>query len=95
MMDNIKVRILPGCNYKGIHFNGRTLRIALDPDKPVTTLTYPEFYDVKVTSKCNGECKYCYQNSLPQSKNIINIVDRFVNYFSRLDQNQKTTKTRD
>ena len=52
----IKVRIFPEHNYKGIYFNDKTMRIALDPTKPITELTFPEFYDVKITGYCEGEC---------------------------------------
>jgi hypothetical protein len=88
MTDNIKIRILPECNYKGIYLNGKTLRIALDPSKDISSLPYPEFYDVKVTSRCNGRCPYCYQSSTETAANCSSIIDRFTNYFSRFDNNQ-------
>jgi hypothetical protein len=84
----MKVRIHPECNYKGIHFNGKTLRIALDPTKPIGELAYPEFYDVKVTSKCNGKCPYCYQSSVETEPDCTDIVGKFTNYFSRFSNGQ-------
>ena len=84
----MKIRIFPEHNYKAIHFEGKTLRIALDPTKPISTLDYPEFYDVKVTSKCGGNCPYCYQSSKADALNCADIVDRFVGFFSRFNQNQ-------
>ena len=59
----IKTRCFPKNNYKSIYFNGKTMRIALDPEKPIIDLEYPEFYDIKITNKCNGKCNYCYQDS--------------------------------
>ena len=85
----IKIRCFPEHNYKAFHFNGRTIRLALDNSKPITELAYPEFYDVKVTSKCLGMCKWCYQNSLPSSINTDSIVDRFKSFFDKLTPNQK------
>jgi organic radical activating enzyme len=84
----MKIRIFPECNYKAIHLDGKTLRIALDPKKPITELAYPEFYDVKVTSKCNGKCPYCYQSSTGAAPNCVDIVERFVEFFSKFNKNQ-------
>ena len=84
----MKVRIAPESNYKGIHFKGNTLRIALDPSKPITELVYPEFYDVKVTSQCGGKCQYCYQSSIMETQNDPGIIDKFNGFFSRFNKNQ-------
>lgn len=85
----MKTRIFPEHNYKAFHFNGKTFRIALDPSKPIGELKYPEFYDVKVTPYCEGNCPYCYQNSTDKNYHPENIVTKFLEFFSKLDQNQK------
>jgi organic radical activating enzyme len=85
----IKTRVFPEHNYKGIHFNGKTIRVALDPNKPIDELDYPEFYDVKVTSFCKGNCPWCYQNSLQTVKHPKNIIQRFISFFGGLTENQK------
>jgi len=85
----IKTRTFPESNYRGIHFEGKTLRIALDPSKPIQELKYPEFWDVKVTSKCKGNCPYCYQSSVDCVSNQTNIVTKFNDFFSKFDENQK------
>lgn len=84
----LKTRIFPEHNYKGIYLNGRTMRIALDPSKPVGELSYPEFYDVKVTSHCKGHCPYCYQDSM-EVKHSSDILKKFQDYFGKLSTNQK------
>jgi sulfatase maturation enzyme AslB (radical SAM superfamily) len=84
----MKIRIFPESNYKALHLNGNTVRIALDPRKPITELHYPEFYDVKVTSKCEGCCTYCYQSSVATAPNCVGIIDRFLGFFSKFTQNQ-------
>ena len=86
--DKMKVRIFPECNYKAIHLNGKTVRIALNPEKPIEDLLYPEFYDVKVTSRCDGACPYCYQSSGNGIPNQQGIVERFNEFFSKFDKNQ-------
>jgi organic radical activating enzyme len=84
---SLKIRIFPEHNYKGLHINGKTLRIALDPSKPITELKYPEFYDVKVTSYCKGHCSYCYQDS-EEVEHTSDIIKKFQEYFGKFTANQ-------
>lgn len=85
----MKIRIFPEQNYKGIFLNGKTLRIALDPDKPILELEYPEFYDVKITNKCNGNCEYCYQDSKSENTHFKNILKKASNYFGLMSENER------
>jgi len=85
----MKIRIFKEHNYKAIHLNGKTLRLALDPSKPIEELKYREFYDVKVTSFCNGFCNYCYQNSTNNVKHDNDIINKFKSFFENLTDNQK------
>jgi len=84
----IKTRCFPEHNYKAIYHNGKTLRIALNPKKPIDDLKYPEFYDVKITGKCHGNCPWCYQNSLIDA-NHYNVLENITSFFGILDENQK------
>lgn len=86
---NIKTRVFPEHNYKALHINGKTIRIALDDKKPIDELLYPEFYDVAVTPRCSGACKYCYQNSIETTKHTRNILQKFKNFFEPLNDNQR------
>lgn len=56
---NIKVRQFKDKNYRAVFFDNQTMRFTLDATKPIKELEYPEFYDIKVTNKCNGNCVYC------------------------------------
>jgi intein/homing endonuclease len=68
--NNIKVRQEDTANYKGVFFDGKTLRLQLDKNKPITELDYPEFYDVAINSKCNAMCPECViAGSLINTKN--------------------------
>ena len=89
IMVNMKTRIFKDKNYKAIFNNGKTIRIALDPEKPIQELDYPEFYDVKITDFCTGNCSYCYQNSLPNKKHFENILDKTKSFFGELSENEK------
>lgn len=82
-MKEIKTRIEKEANYKSVWCNGKTLRFALDPSKPITELKYPEFYDIKVTEYCEGECPYCYMNSKP-TKHYGNIIEKTREFFSKI-----------
>ncbi|MCP4703554.1 MAG: radical SAM protein, partial [candidate division Zixibacteria bacterium] len=85
----IKTREFPESNYRGIWYRGKTLRIALDPKKPITELEYPEFYDVKITGKCEGECPWCYMDSKKEDKHFTNIVEKVNNYFGPMSINER------
>lgn len=81
MNNLIKTRIEESANYRAIWCNGKTLRFAIDPKKPITELKYPEFYDIKVTGNCDGKCPYCYMDSKPENhySNIIGKTREFFN----------------
>lgn len=85
----MKVRTFADKNYKGIYFNGKTVRIALDPSKPISELDYPEFYDVKITSKCDGDCPYCYMDSKSDSPHAVGIVHKIHGFFGTMSDNEK------
>lgn len=85
----VKSRILPECNYKSYYFNGKTIRVAIDPTKDITELTYPEFYDVKITDHCEGNCPYCYMDSTHEGKHVLDAVDKVKDYFGSMSENNK------
>jgi MoaA/NifB/PqqE/SkfB family radical SAM enzyme len=85
----IKTRIFPESNYKGIWFNGKTIRIALDPSKPITELKYPEFYDIKLTGYCEGECPWCYMDSKKTDSHYENVVEKINDYFGPMSENER------
>ena len=79
----IKTRKEEEANYKAIWCNGKTLRFAIDPSKPITELKYPEFYDIKVTEHCEGRCPYCYMDSKP-SNHYDNILEKVRTFFNNM-----------
>lgn len=83
----IKTRIFPENNYKSIWCNGKTLRFTLDHTKPITELTYPEFYDIKVTGNCEGKCPYCYMDS-KQEEHYPDIIEKTRNFFKGMSKNE-------
>lgn len=83
----IKTRIEEEANYRAIWCNGKTLRFAIDPTKPITELKYPEFYDIKVTGNCEGKCPYCYMDSKPEV-HYEDIVGKVRGFFSGMTPNQ-------
>ena len=85
----IKTRIFPESNYKGIWYNGKTIRIALDPKKPITELEYPEFYDIKLTGYCEGECPWCYMDSKKTDLHYVNPVQKINDFFGPMSENER------
>lgn len=85
----VKTRQFPESNYKAVWYNGKTIRIALDPKKPITELEYPEFYDVKLTGKCLGACDFCYQDSKKTDNHYENIIEKINQYFGPMSENER------
>lgn len=85
----VKVRTFPEHNYKGIYSAGKTIRVAIDPSKPITELDYPEFYDVKITDTCNGNCPYCYMDSTASAEPYENVIPKLYKFFGPMTDNQK------
>lgn len=85
----LKTRILTECNYKAIFHNGKTIRLSLDKTKPVKELTYPEFYDIKITNKCFGGCEYCYQNSTSDEEHYTGIIEKVKSFFGAMNENDR------
>ena len=84
----IKTRIEPESNYKAVWCNGKTLRFAIDPSKPITELVHPEFFDISLTNKCLGACPECYQDSKQNEDHFENIVEKTRKYFGKMDKNE-------
>lgn len=84
-----KIREFKDKNYRGIYFNGKTMRIALNPKEPIQDLDYPEFMDIKLNSVCNGGCSYCYQDSTESCGDGADSLDKLIKFFSSMDSNQK------
>lgn len=83
----MKTRIVPESNYKSIWLpSGKTIRIAIDSNNPITELKHPEFYDIKLTEKCLGKCKWCYQNSNETDKHYENITDKLRRFFGSMEK---------
>jgi organic radical activating enzyme len=85
----IKTREFHESNYKSIWYNGKTIRIALDPSKPITELEYPEFYDVKLTGYCEGECPWCYMDSKKTDLHYENVIEKINDFFGPMTENQR------
>jgi hypothetical protein len=85
----IKTRKEEESNYRSVWCNGKTLRFAIDPSKPITELRYPEFYDIKVTGKCSrGKCLECYMNSTPDDPHYDNVIEKIRSFFKPMTKNQ-------
>lgn len=89
----IKKREEKSANYRGIWFNGKTIRIALNPNEPITELEYPEFYDVDIFETGNGLCKakcpWCYLSAKTDGRIVEDAVDKIKAYFGAMNENQR------
>jgi len=89
----IKTREFKDKNYRGIFFNGKTIRIALDPSKEISELDYPEFYDVDVFETMNGLCRancpWCYLKGNENGKCVEDAAQKITDYFGKMTKNQR------
>lgn len=86
----LKKRTEKKSNYSAIFLNGKTIRIPLDQNLPITELEYPEFYDLSFGDKCDtGKCSWCYAKGNPKGRHYSNIVEKIKNYFGSMDLNQR------
>jgi sulfatase maturation enzyme AslB (radical SAM superfamily) len=85
----IKFRTEEKSNYKSIWNNGKTIRFAINSSMPILELEYPEFYDIKITNNCDGDCPYCYTNSKKDDLHYDNIVQKIIDFFGKMDKNQR------
>jgi len=85
----IKTREFKEHNYRGVWYKGKTIRIALDSNKPITELDYPEFYDVKITGHCEGQCPWCYMDSKKADHHYENINQKIKDYFKPMSKNER------
>jgi sulfatase maturation enzyme AslB (radical SAM superfamily) len=85
----IKARVFPASNYKAFWFNGKTIRIAIDPKIAIKELQYPEFYDVKITGYCEGNCPWCYMDSSRSQPHYMDAVKKINSFFGRMSANER------
>lgn len=86
----MKIRIHPQDNYKAVFTSsGKTFRFKIDPSKPIKSLQWPEFYDVKITDKCRGNCPYCYMDSAPNKGHYKDVVKKIQDFFGSMTPNQR------
>lgn len=86
----MKKRVLESSNYSSIFINGKTLRLPIDANKPITEIAWPEFYDVSAGNKCSGGCDaYCYAAALKTGVHYKNLVQKVDNFFGKMTPNQR------
>lgn len=75
LFSTVKARLEFQANYHSVFFNGKTLRMPINPDKEVTELMWPEFYDVSFGTKCSGKCPYCFlEDALVTTENGVSLI---------------------
>lgn len=85
----IKIRIDKEANYRGIFFNGKTIRQRLNPAKKITAPRYAEIEDVAINSKCFANCPYCYTSATKNGSNFDNIIDKALEVWGTVEENDR------
>lgn len=80
-----RVRRDVSANYNAVFIDGQTLRTPLDPNRPITELPFPEFYDVSFGTKCSGGCvEYCYASALKSGVHYTNLAEKIHKFFGAM-----------
>lgn len=90
----IKIRQDLEANYKAIFFDGKTIRLRLDNDKPIKAPKHAEIEDVAINSKCFANCfigktPILLYNNKHVNIEDIKIGDKVISY----DENEDKFKT--
>jgi len=85
----MRIRQYSDSNYKSVFFNGKTVRMRLDNNKPILSIPTPELEDVAINSKCFANCSYCYTSALKSGSNFTNIVDKANSVWGSLPLNER------
>lgn len=83
------VRIDTKANYKGVFFNGKTIRQRINPTLPILAPEFAEIEDVAINSKCFANCSYCYTSATKSGSNFENIIEKADDIWGSVDQNSR------
>lgn len=85
----MRIRKEVEANYCAVFDEGKTIRMPINPELPITELRFPEFLDVACNSKCYGNCNFCYTSSLKSGTNFTDVVGKIFSFFGSLELNQR------
>lgn len=85
----MRVRREEQANYSAVFIDGKTIRMPIDHNKPVTELHFPEFYDLSPGNKCSGGCDYCYAGALKTGVHYTNLAQKVETFFGEMTLNQR------
>ncbi len=82
----IKIREFPESNYRSIFINNKTIRQAIDPNKPITELKWPAFLDLAISTRCSGGCKFCYASASKSGVYYTNLAEKVNRFFGPMTE---------
>lgn len=85
-----RLRKYEDANYASIFSSDfKTTRCKFDNNASWGKIPYPELEDVAINNKCMAECPYCYISAIKGGKNFENIVEKALDYYGNLSENDK------
>ncbi len=85
----MRTRKTADSNYFAMFKDGKTLRFAIDPSKPITSLANPEIEDVSLGTKCWAGCPYCYTSATSSGEIYPNVVEKIKKVYGDLTEDQR------
>lgn len=87
--DTMRYKSHPEANYLAVFNHGFTIRIAIDPAKPLLPLKYPELEDVSLGTLCDGGCPYCYAASSDRGEVYTDALQHVYEHYGQLQMNDR------
>jgi MoaA/NifB/PqqE/SkfB family radical SAM enzyme len=85
----VRTRIDTSANYRAVFSNGKTLRMRIDPTRPISVPAHPEIEDVAINSRCLANCPYCYTSATKNGQDFDRIVDKAHEVWGSLDPKER------
>lgn len=85
----MRVRIDKNANYRAVFFNGKTIRLRLDRDRPITAPSSAEIEDIAINSKCFANCSYCYTSATKHGQNFDRVCEKAIEIWGSRSENDR------
>lgn len=85
----MRIRTDIEANYKAVFNEGKTIRMRIDPSKPILAPKTAEIEDVAINSKCFANCSYCYTSATKHGSNFEVVIDKALEVWGYQELNER------
>lgn len=85
----MRIRIDESANYRAVFIDGKTMRLRINPNNPITAPKYAEIEDVAINSKCYAACSYCYTSATKNGSNFESVSEKAKSVWGSREMNDR------